>query len=109
MDSDDSDDEKEPAVKHSQKVPKTQEFVDIDPSTSLLVPAVKNTQKAPKLRDEDPQNTCPGSMHKELAKPAKKLPAACCTHILTSGVRKSKQWRLKTSDETGKFCKYHQK
>ena len=72
MDSDDSDDEKEPAVKHSQKVPKTQGFVDIDPSTSLLVPAVKNTQKAPKVRDEDPQNTCPGSMHKELAK--KKAP-----------------------------------
>ena len=55
MDSDDSDDEKEPAVKHSQKVPKTQGFVDIDPSTSLLLSAVKSPQKTPKTRDEDHQ------------------------------------------------------
>ena len=94
-DSNNSDDEKEPAVKHPQKVPKTQGFLDIDPSTSLLLPAVKNPQKTPKTRDEDHQNTSPGSIHKEPAIPAKKLPAASCTHILTSGIRKGKHCWLK--------------
>ena len=36
-----------------------------------------------------------------------KFAAACCTHILTSGVRKGKQCRFKASDETGKFCYHH--
>ena len=54
-------------------------------------------------------------MHKKPAEPAKRLPAtnctpvAFCTNILTSGVRKGKQCRLKASDETGKFCNYHKR
>ena len=62
--------------------------------------------------DEDPQETHPA--HKELAKPAKKLPTAShtmatsCTYILTSGIRKGKQCRFKTLDKTGKFC-HHDK
>ena len=80
-------------------------------------PAVKKLQKASKIpghpSDEDPQETSSGPVHKELAEPAKKLPAAgrtpatSCTHILTSGVRKGKQCRFKASDETGKFCHHH--
>ena len=49
-------------------------------------------------------------MHKEPTKSAKRLPATNCTpaasrtHILTSGIRKSKQCSLKASDETGNFA-----
>ena len=96
-DSDDSGtkDEQEPALKQPQKAPKPPKLVDTSPD------------------DEDPQKT--SSVHKELAKTAKKLPAAgrtlvtSCTYILTSGVRKSKQCRLKASDETGKFWNYHKR
>ena len=56
-----------------------------------------------------PQKTFPGSIHKELTKPIKKIPAASCTHILTSGIRKGKQCRLKASDKTGKFCHCHKR
>ena len=74
-------------------------------------PAVKKLQKASKIPgrsgDEDPQETSPGPVHKESARPAEKLPAASCTHILISGVRKGKQCRFKASDKTGKFCYHH--
>ena len=117
-DSDDSDDEKKPAVKQLQKVSKVPVFVDTDSSTEdEQEPTVKQPQKAPKIPghpgDEDHQETFPGPVHKETAKPAKKLPAASCTpatsctYILTSGVRKGKQCRFKASDERGKFCHYH--
>ena len=92
-DLDDSDDEQEPA-----------EFVYTDPNTSLLLPAVKHPRKAPKTSgpdDEDPRKTSSGLVQREPAKPAS------CTYILTSGVRKGKQCRLKASGEAGKFCKYH--
>ena len=115
-------DEQELAVKQLQKAPKTPEFVDADSSTEdEQEPVVKHPQKAPKTPgfvdtspdDEDPQETSPGSVQKEAAKPAKKLPATSCTlttsctHIPTSGIRKGKQCRLVASDETGKFCIYH--
>ena len=92
---DDSDDEKEPA-----------EFVYTDSSSLLLLPAVKHAKKTLKNSDEDPQETSPGLIHKEPAKPVKKIPATSCTHILKSGAR---QCRLKASNETGKFCKYYKK
>ena len=73
-------------------------------------PNVKQPQKASKIPagsdDESPQETSPGE-------PTKKPPAtsrtlgASCSHIFTSGVRKDKQCRFKTSDETGKFCHHH--
>ena len=48
--------------------------------------------------DEDLQETSPA-----------KIPnfAASCTHILTKGVRKSKQCRFRALDEARKFCRYH--
>ena len=96
----------EPAVKWPQKNP---EFVYADPSTSLLLPVVKRPQKPPKTSgndNRDHQKTSPGLVHKEPTKKANNVPAASCTYILTSGVRKGKQYRLKASDKTGKFCKY---
>ena len=83
---------------------------DSDDEQELLLPAVKHPQKASKTSgadDEDPQKTSPGPVHKEPAKPAKNLLAASCSYILTSGIRKGKQSRLKASDKTGKFYKYH--
>ena len=97
-------------------------FVDTDSSTEdeqeLIV---KQPQKAPKIPglidtapgDEDPQETSSGPVHKELAKPVKKLsaasctPATSCTYILTSGVRKGKQCRFKVLDGASKFCHHH--
>ena len=70
-------------------------------------PAVKKLQKASKIHDEGPQETSPGQAQKESSKAAKMLPAASCTHILTSGVGKSKQCRFKASDKTGKFYLYY--
>lgn len=62
-----------------------------------------------------PQKTSLGSVHREPAKPAKKPPAASrtpvasCTYILIFGIWKCKQCKLKTSDETGKFCHLHKR
>ena len=119
-----TEDAQEPVVRHLQKAPKIPKFVDIDSSIEdEQGPIVKQPQKASKTLglidtgpdDKDPQETSPGPVHKEPAKPVKRLPAAnctptaSCTHILTSGVRKGKQWRLKGSDMTGKFCNYHKR
>ena len=104
-----TEDEQGPAVKHPKKASKSPEFVDTDPSTSLLLPVVKHPQKTPKTPHEDPQKTSPGLMHKESTKPAKKIPVASCTHILTSDIRKDKQCRQEVSDKTDKFCKYHKR
>ena len=111
-----------------QKAPKTPEFVDTDSDDSGTEneeePVLKQSQKAPKtleflIQTDDsdneeeephPQKTSPGPLHRELTKPAKKLSAASrnlvtsCTYILTSGIRKGKQCRLKAYDKTGKFC-----
>ena len=65
--------------------------------------------------EEEPrsQKTSPGPVDKEPTQLAKTPPAASrtpvtfCTYILTSGVRKGKQCKLKVSDETGKFCHLH--
>ena len=119
-----TEDEQEPVVKKPQKAPKIPKFVDIVSSIKdEQGPTVKQPQKASKTLglidtdpdDKDPQETSPGPVHKEPTKSAKRLPAtnctpaASCTHILTSGIRKSKQCRLKASDETGKFCNYHKR
>ena len=56
-------------------------------------PAIKKLQGISKIHYEDPQETSP--LHKESTRPAKNHPAACCTYILTSGVRKGKQCRFK--------------
>ena len=101
--------------KKPRKTSKCPEFIhrdsdDSDDGQELLLPAVKHPQKASKTSgadDEDPQKTSPGPVHKEPAKPAKNLLAASCSYILTSGIRKGKQSRLKASDKTGKFYKYH--
>ena len=93
-------------------------FVDTDSITEdEQEPTVKQSQKAPKIPgrpgDEDPQETSPGLVNKESAKPAKKLPAASCTpatsctYILMSGIRKGKQCRFKASDKNGKFCHHN--
>ena len=111
-----------------QKAPKTPEFVDTDSDDSGTEneeePALRQSQKAPKtlefwIQTDDsdneeeephPQKTSPGPLHRELTKPAKKLSAASrnlvtsCTYILTSGIRKGKQCRLKASDKTGNFA-----
>ena len=61
--SEDSDDKKEPA-----------EFVYTDQSTLLLLTAVKHRQKTPKKKKQLKnlkKKTSPGSMYKELTKPAK--------------------------------------
>ena len=86
-----------PAVKQSQKESKTPELVDTGSG------------------NKDPKKTSPEPVHKEPAKPAKKLPVAgrtlvtSCTYILTSGVRKGNQCRLKASDKTDKFCNYRKR
>ena len=116
-----------------QKAPKTPEFVDTDSDDSGTEneeePVLKQSQKAPKtleflIQTDDsdneeeephPQKTSPGPLHKEPTKPAKKLSAASrnlvtsCTYILTSGIRKGKQCRLKAYDKTGKFCNCHKR
>ena len=116
-----------------QKAPKTPEFVDTDSDDSGTEneeePALRQSQKAPKtlefwIQTDDsdneeeephPQKTSPGPLHKEPTKPAKKLSAASrnlvtsCTYILTSGIRKGKQCRLKAYDKTGKFCNCHKR
>ena len=62
-----------------------------------------------------PQKAPPGPVHRESAKPAKKLSAASrtpvtsCTYTLTSGKRKCKQCKPKVSDKTGKFCNCHKR
>ena len=119
-----TDDEQETVVKKPQKAPRPPEFVDTDSSIEdEQGPTVKQPQKASKALelidtgpdDKDLQETSPGSVQKEPAKPAKRLPAAnctpaaSCTHILASGIRKGKQCRFKASDETGKFCNYHKR
>ena len=112
-------DEQKPVVRHLPKVRKIPKFIDKDSSIKdEQGPTVKQPQKASSTlglidTGPDPQETSPGPVHKEPAKPAKSLPAAnrtptaSCTHILTSTVRNGKQCRLKASDETGKFCNYH--
>ena len=61
------------------------------------------------------QKTSPGPVDKEPTQPVKTPPAAShtsvtsCTYILTSGVRKGKQCKLKASDETGKFCHFQKR
>ena len=119
--------------RQSQKAPKTPEFVDTYSDDSGTEneeePVLKQSQKAPKtleflIQTDDsdneeeephPQKTSPGPLHKEPTKPAKKLSAASrnlvtsCTYILTSGIRKGKQCRLKAYDKTGKFCNCHKR
>ena len=100
-----TEDEQEPVVRHLRKAPKIPKLVDTDSSINdEQGSTVKQPQKASKLLgiidtgpdDEDPKETSPGLVHKELAKPAKRLlaanctPAASYTHILTSGVRTGK-------------------
>ena len=108
-DLDDLDDEQEPIVKiikNLQKASTITKFVDTGPSAEdEQKPVVKKLQKASKIHDEDPQEISP--VHKESARPAKKLPAASCTHILTSGISKGNQCWFKASDKTGKFCHHH--
>ena len=99
-------DEQEPAIKNLQKASTITKFVDTGPSAEdEQKPVVKKLQKASKIHDEDPQEISP--VHKESARPAKKLPAASCTHILTSGISKGNQCWFKASDKTGKFCHHH--
>ena len=92
-----------------KKPPKSSELVDTDSDTEdEQEPVVKKRQKASKTlglidtgpNNKDPQETSPGSVHKEPAKPEKRLPA---------GIRKGKQCRLRASDKTGKFCNYHKR
>ena len=101
-----TEDEQEPAVKKLQKASKIPKFVDTGSSTENEQGlTAKQPQKASKIHDENPQET--SLVHKELAKPEKKLPDPSCTHIFTSRIRKGKQCRLKASDKTGKFCHHH--
>ena len=99
-DSDDSDtkdeEEQKPVVKRPQKVWKSLEWFEDDPTNE----------------EEEPhsQRMFPGPLAKELIQSVKAPSAAShttvtpCTHILTSGLREGKQCKLKASDETGKFC-----
>ena len=65
--------------------------------------------------EEDPQKASPGSVNKAPTRPTKKASAASrtsvasCTYILTSGIRKGKQCKLKALDKTGKFCHLHKR
>ena len=66
-------------------------------------------------QERHPQKRSPGPVHRAPAKPVKNLSAASrtpvtsWTYILTSGIRKGKQCKLKVSDETGKFCNRHKR
>ena len=111
----DSDDEEKPTAKQPQKASKVSEFVDkgMDdeqgPAVKCMVmystedeqePTVKQPQKTSKISgDEDPQETSPAKIPN--------FAAASCTHILTKGVKKSKQCRFRASDKAGKFCRHH--
>ena len=106
-----TEDGQEPSVKKLQKTSKILKFVDTGPGAEdEQGPTVKKPQKASKIPggsdDESSQKT-------PLWEPTKKppaigrTPAVSSTHILTSGVRKGKQCRVRASDETGKFCIYH--
>ena len=73
-------------------------------------PAIKKPQKASKIPggsdDESPQETPLGESTKK--PPATSCnPVASCIHILTSGVRKGEQCRVRASNEMGKFCIYY--
>ena len=62
-----------------------------------------------------PQKTSSGPVHRKPAKPAKKhsstsrTPVTSGTYILTFGIRKGKQYKLKASEETRKFCNRHKR
>ena len=105
---DDSDiedeEEQQPAVKQPKKVPKSSEFVDTDSDNS-------DTEK------EEPhsQKTSPGPVDKEHTQQVKTpseascTPVTFCTDILTSGIRKGMQCKVKVSDKTGKFFHLHKR
>ena len=105
---DDSDtedeEEQQPAVKQPQKVSKSSEFVDTDSDNW-------DTEE----EEPPPQKTSPGPVDKEETQPVKTpsaascTPVTSCTDILTSGIRKDMQCKVKVSDKTGKFFHLHKR
>ena len=93
VESDTKDEEEQP-----QKVLKSPEFLDAGSDDDD--------------EGEEPHSS-PESVEKELTQPVK-LPSVArrtpsCTYILTSGINKDKQCKLKASDERGKFCHPHKR
>ena len=100
-----------PAVKRKQrqpqKAPKSPEFVDTD---SDIEDDSDNEKEEPHT-----QKTSPGSVNKEMTQPVKtpsvtsRPPVTSFNYILTSGLKKGKQCKLKASGKTGKFCHLHKR
>ena len=100
-----------PVVKRKQrqpqKAPKSTGFVDTDSDTE--------DDSGNEKEEPHTQKTSPGSVNKEPTQPVKTPSAASrtavtsCSYILTSGLKKGKQCKLKASDKTGKFCHLHKR
>ena len=92
-DSDTEDEEEQP-----KKGPKSPEWFEDDSDN----------------KNEEPHSS-PGPVNKEPAQSVKTPSTAShtsvtsCTYILTSGLKKGKQCKLKASDERGKFCHLHKR
>ena len=92
-DSDTEDEEEQP-----KKGPKSPEWFEDDSDN----------------KNEEPHSS-PGPVNKEPAQSVKTpstashTPVTSCTYILSSGLKKGKQCKLKASDETGKFCHLHKR
>ena len=96
----------------------------IDRKTKDAIKQFFKQRQPPKWFENDLDNeeeeshskkTSQGPVDKESTQPVKTPPAASrtpvtsCTYILTSGVRKGKQCKLKASDKTVKFCHLHKR
>ena len=111
--SDDPDND-EPMVKRIQTLPKkVPTNPDEEPVVKQFQEMIEAELEGPRDDEEDPQKASPESVNKVPIQLTKKgfatsrTSVASCTYILTSGIRKGKQYKLKASDKTGKLCHLH--